>query len=72
MFPIRCFSCNKVVGRYELRYNEMVAKGMTPAQVLNKLNIRRYCCRRMFLGHTPITEKILNYQSADCILNSKK
>ena len=58
-FPIRCFSCNKVVGRFEEKYNSLLESGRTPKDALDSLGITRYCCRRMFLGYVDIVDKLL-------------
>lgn len=62
-FPIRCFSCNKVVGQYEEKYKKLIQDGNTPKEVLDSLNIKRYCCRRMFLGHVDILNSVLSFSS---------
>jgi DNA-directed RNA polymerase subunit N (RpoN/RPB10) len=60
-FPIRCFSCNKVIGQHEQRYYKLLAKGHSEKVVLDKLGMNRYCCRRMFMGHVPILEQLLKF-----------
>lgn len=63
MFPVRCFTCNKVVGHHELSYNKLLSEGLTPNQALEQLKIVRYCCRRMFLGHVNLIDEILSIPS---------
>ena len=63
-FPIRCFSCNKVVGQYEEKYKMLIQDGKSSKEALDALNIKRYCCRRMFLGHVDILEKILSFSNS--------
>lgn len=48
--PIRCFTCNKLIADKWDDYKELIKNGSTEAEALDKLNIKRYCCRRMFLG----------------------
>jgi len=61
-FPIRCFSCNKPIAQYEQKYIIMTEQQCTSKKdALDKLNIKRYCCRRMFLGHVNISEQILMF-----------
>ena len=58
-FPVRCISCNKCIGQYERKYEEMVEKKMDKKDILDQLKITRYCCRRMFLGHVNIIDQLL-------------
>lgn len=58
-FPIRCFNCNKVIGKYEQKYNNLLESGKTPKEALDELKMSRYCCRRMFLGHINIIDGLL-------------
>ena len=61
-FPIRCFSCNKLIAQYEQKYYTMTEQqNVTKKDALDKLNIKRYCCRRMFLGHVNISEQVLMF-----------
>ena len=83
--PIRCFTCNKVIGDKWEPFVEMITekKKVSTDQVnneldieyikvtddgsiqksiegqsLDELNLHRYCCRRMFLGHVHLISSI--------------
>jgi DNA-directed RNA polymerase subunit N len=43
-------------------YSKKVKDGKDPAEVLDSLDIERYCCRRMFLGHVEVMDKIVKYR----------
>ena len=60
-FPVRCFTCGKVIGGYEQKYENALAEGSNPKEILDKLGIQRYCCRRMFLGHVNLIDQLLLY-----------
>lgn len=57
-FPIRCFSCGAVIGQNERKYESMLENGLSCKDALDTLKIKRYCCRRMFLGHINIIDKV--------------
>lgn len=57
-FPVACFSCNTRIGKYEIRFTQMQDDGYDNEEILNKLNIHRYCCRRMFLSYVELNEKL--------------
>lgn len=57
--PVRCFTCNKVIGQYEQKFQEMIKEGREMNEILNRFNLTRYCCRRMFLGYVDIYDKLL-------------
>jgi DNA-directed RNA polymerase subunit N (RpoN/RPB10) len=58
-FPIRCFTCNKVVASFEQKYNDLIVSGSSPKEALDIIGMTRYCCRRMFLGYVNIIDQLL-------------
>lgn len=61
-FPIRCFTCGAVIGQHYEDYAKQVKGGKNPAAVLESMDIDRYCCRRMFLSHVDVIDKIVKYR----------
>jgi DNA-directed RNA polymerase subunit N (RpoN/RPB10) len=61
MIPVRCFGCNKVTGDKWEPYQEMLANGISPERALDQLGLKRYCCRRIILGHVDLVSKMLQY-----------
>jgi len=61
-FPIRCFTCGAVLADKYEEYSKRVKEGKNPAKVLEELEIDRYCCRRMFLAHVEVMDKIVRYR----------
>jgi DNA-directed RNA polymerase I, II, and III subunit RPABC5 len=61
MFPVRCFSCNKIIGNKWETYKSLLESGKTTIEAFTALGVRRYCCKRMFLGHVDIIDKLLLY-----------
>ena len=47
LIPIRCFTCNANVPF--LQYTNYVTSGMKISDAMDKVNSKRYCCRRMLL-----------------------
>lgn len=60
IIPVRCFTCNKVVGSKWTRFAQMRLH-ISECEALDQLKIKRYCCRRMLLTHVDLVEKISNY-----------
>lgn len=58
-FPVRCFTCNKIIGRFEEKYNDLIDSGSSQKEALDAIGMTRYCCRRMFLGHVNIIDQLL-------------
>jgi DNA-directed RNA polymerase subunit N len=61
-FPIRCFTCGAVIADKYEEYAKRVKEGKNPSKVLEEMEIERYCCRRMFLSHVEVMEKITKYR----------
>ncbi|MBP2143484.1 DNA-directed RNA polymerase subunit N [Methanococcus voltae] len=59
MFPVRCFSCGTVVSEVYEEYHERLSNGEKPDDILDDLQITKYCCRRMFASHRLQNEKDL-------------
>jgi DNA-directed RNA polymerase subunit N (RpoN/RPB10) len=65
IIPIRCFTCGKVVANKWETYKKRVLAGETECNVLNDLGMKRYCCRRMFLGQVDNIDKVLLYSETE-------
>jgi|LakMenEpi03Aug12_release.lakeMendotaPanAssembly.Ray.scaffolds.fasta_scaffold4659612_1 DNA-directed RNA polymerase subunit N (RpoN/RPB10) len=70
--PVRCFTCNKVIGQYEQKFEDMVEQGFEINDILNRFGLSRYCCRRMFLGHVPVLDNQLPFPKDIESLSEKK
>ncbi|MBT3450519.1 DNA-directed RNA polymerase subunit N [archaeon] len=62
IIPIRCFSCGKPVGHLWEEYQEEVNNGQDAGKVMTKLNVERYCCRSLFLGHVDLIDLAGEYK----------
>ena len=60
LFPVRCFTCGSVIGDKYEEYADLLKKNK-PAAALDKLEIKRYCCRRMFLSHIDLVDEVVKY-----------
>jgi DNA-directed RNA polymerase subunit N (RpoN/RPB10) len=65
LFPIRCITCGKVINQYHKLYLNMIENGETVKDSLDKLNIKRYCCRRMFICHNDMFDYISEFDKRD-------
>jgi len=59
IIPVRCFTCNKVIANKWETYNSLLKSGETSNFAFEKLRLRRYCCKRMFLGNVETIDKLL-------------
>ena len=63
MIPVRCFTCGKVIGnKWEIFKNELDS-GKNAKDVFVTINLQRYCCKRMFIGHVELIDKLLLYST---------
>ncbi len=65
IIPIRCFTCNKVIGNKYDKYEQSLKEGKTEKEALDALCLRRYCCRRMILTHVNLIDKLLDYETLE-------
>lgn len=69
MLPVRCVTCNNVIGHLWYEYIRLQKLSDDNKQVLENLNLKRVCCRRMLLGHVPITQDTAHYGKQDVTLD---
>ena len=61
IIPIRCFTCNKIIGNKWDFYLKEKEAGKEVNIILNDLGLTRYCCRRMLLTHVEAIDSLLQY-----------
>ena len=71
IIPVRCFTCGKVTGNKYEQYMNLIQNGKTEAEALDIIGMRRYCCRRMILGHVEIIDQLLQYPLIDNTITTK-
>jgi len=53
MLPIRCFTCNKILGCYTQILEELGPE-MDFQKFYETYHIKRYCCRKILLTHIDV------------------
>ena len=61
LVPVRCFSCNKIIGGSYEEFIERKKNGDNPAEIMDDLGIKRYCCRKIFVSHLDLIDELLPY-----------
>jgi len=61
LIPVRCFTCGTVIGDKWEEFSRRVAQGENPEKVLDDLNVKRYCCRRMLLSHVDLIYQVIKF-----------
>ncbi|MEM2141649.1 MAG: DNA-directed RNA polymerase subunit N [Candidatus Thorarchaeota archaeon] len=65
IIPVRCFTCGKVVADKYEQFRREIQQGETPAAVLDRLGLKRYCCRRMLMSHIDIIDSFIAFSVVD-------
>ena len=60
LFPVRCFTCNKVIGNKWETYKYHLSQNVEIDEVFNLIKIKRYCCKRHFTTHVDLFEEFAN------------
>jgi DNA-directed RNA polymerase subunit N len=61
IIPIRCFSCGKVIASLYEEFRRRVDAGESSKDVMDELQVERYCCRRMLIAHIDLIDEVVPY-----------
>jgi DNA-directed RNA polymerase I, II, and III subunit RPABC5 len=61
IIPVRCYTCGKVLGDKWEHYNNLLKEKYTQPKAFEILGLKRYCCKRVILGHVDIIDTIMKY-----------
>ena len=64
LVPVRCFTCGNLVADKYAEYSNRVQTGEDSAKVMDSLNVKRYCCRRMFVSSVETIYQVIPYYEA--------
>jgi DNA-directed RNA polymerase I, II, and III subunit RPABC5 len=59
IIPVRCYSCNKIIANKWEDFKCKIQEGLTHEESFKLVGLKRYCCKRMFLGHIDLIDKLL-------------
>jgi len=62
IIPVRCFTCGAITGNKWERYEELLKQGIEPKDIYVILNLKRYCCKRIFLTHVNMIDQLILYK----------
>ena len=61
LIPIRCFTCGALVADKWEEYQQLKEQDIAPEEIFKKLDLDRYCCRRMLLAHVDLVDDVLKF-----------
>jgi len=61
IIPVKCFTCGKLVGDKWEEFATRIKAGENARDVLDSLDVKRYCCRRMLLSNVEIIDEVLRF-----------
>ena len=70
MFPVRCYTCNALIGHHHADYVRRRTRGDDNVAILKEAGVARMCCRRMFISHVEsLVANNLEYPNKDIVLD---
>ena len=58
LVPVRCFTCGYCVGKHYDAYVSGNRRGVAFPQLMEQMQIRRFCCKRMLLTHIDVAARV--------------
>jgi DNA-directed RNA polymerase subunit N len=64
LVPVRCFTCGNIIADKYEDFSNRIKSGEDPAEIMDSLNVKRYCCRRMFVSCVETIYQVIPYYEA--------
>ncbi len=64
LVPVRCFTCGNLIADKFEDYHNRIRAGEDNAKVLDSLNVKRYCCRRMLMTSVETIQQVIPFYEA--------
>ncbi|MCE7749578.1 MAG: DNA-directed RNA polymerase subunit N [Candidatus Heimdallarchaeota archaeon] len=61
IIPVRCFTCGALIADKWDEFKIQIQEGEDSEKTLDKLNVKRWCCRRMLVSHIDLIEDFLPF-----------
>ena len=61
IIPVRCFTCGALIADKWDEFRKKIDAGEKPDDVLDSLNVNRWCCRRMLISHIDLIDEFLPF-----------
>ncbi len=61
LIPIRCFTCGMLIADKWEEYLQLKEQDVSPDEIFKKLDLDRYCCRRMLIAHVDLVDDVLKF-----------
>ncbi len=63
IIPVRCKSCGKPIAHLWKQFvEETDNRKKNVKETLNKLGLKRYCCRANFMGHIDLLQEVSKFK----------
>lgn len=70
MFPVRCYTCNTVLAHMHPEYMRCTKEVAPAKDTLDRLGVKRMCCRRIFLSYVDLVTENLAHGYDDIKLDA--
>lgn len=70
MLPVRCFTCNNLIGHmWEGYLKSRQCDTLSSKERLDRTGLTKICCRRMLLTHVDVINDTIDYGNEDTVMD---
>jgi DNA-directed RNA polymerases I, II, and III subunit RPABC5 len=70
--PVRCYTCNRITGKYETELDNMLKEGKKMPEILKRFNLSLICCRRIIMGYVNLHEQLNLFSEDNAMTHESK